>query len=127
MMARMEHVLHLTSPTQHVPRAQRQKRIRGPKLMRIRRAHLHANPLCVHCYARGVVAIATEVDHIVALENGGVEAEHNRQGLCKRCHEIKTAKDKGIRLARKIGLDGFPLEEERGTLRAFDGSKRMRT
>lgn len=78
-------------------------RIRGRKLLRIRERVLSANPLCAHCLAKGIYRAATEVDHIVALENGGKEDEHddsNRQALCKDCHKEKTAADN----ARARGL-----------------------
>jgi 5-methylcytosine-specific restriction protein A len=85
-------------------------RIRGRRLQRIRAAHLRANPLCVHCTAKGRVAGATEVDHIVALVNGGEDIEENRQGLCRECHRIKTAADLGHAARRTTGADGWPVE-----------------
>ena len=71
-------------------------RIRGRELQRIRQAHLRRHPLCVHCLSRGFVQMATEVDHILAITNGGVDSRdpfENRQGLCTPCHDAKTAED----------------------------------
>lgn len=84
-------------------------RIRGRKLQAIRTAHLRAHPLCVHCKARGYVAIATEIDHIVALCNGGADTPDNRQGLCKDCHADKTRADMGHKAVVAVGLDGWTI------------------
>lgn len=67
-------------------------RVAGSKWKRIRLAVLAAEPLCRHCDAKGVVALATEVDHIKPLWEGGKEYdEHNLQPLCSPCHIIKTS------------------------------------
>jgi 5-methylcytosine-specific restriction protein A len=89
------------------------KRIRGRKLQEIRKQHLAINPLCVMCKAKGKVRLATQLDHIVALDNGGGESEdpfHNRQGLCTPCHLIKTAQDFGHKIKHRIGPDGWPID-----------------
>lgn len=83
-------------------------RIRGRKLQSIRSAHFRDNPLCVHCETRGIVRIATELDHIEAIINGGHDVPSNRQGLCRDCHEAKTAIDLGHKPKRKVGVDGYP-------------------
>ena len=57
-------------------------RIRGRRLQRIRAQVLRDNPLCVMCKAKGRVTLATQVDHIKALVNGGtalVEAGRSLQ------------------------------------------------
>lgn len=71
-------------------------RIRGRELQRIREHHFREHPLCVHCIARGIVTPATELDHIVALVNGGTDTPDNRQGLCTNCHAAKTAQDLAV-------------------------------
>jgi 5-methylcytosine-specific restriction endonuclease McrA len=81
--------------------------------MQINARVLSANPLCVMCQAKGRVTIATEVDHIIALTNGGVEDpndDSNRQGLCEPCHVEKTNADLGYVPKVRIGLDGWPAE-----------------
>ena len=50
--------------------------------MAIRAAFLNAHPLCVICLAKGRVAPATELDHIIALMHGGTEQD-NYQALCR--------------------------------------------
>lgn len=81
-------------------------RLRGRHLQRIRDVHLSNNPMCVKCGR-----VATQVDHILALTNGGADVEANRQGLCVECHKAKTRRDMGWREKPSIGLDGWPIDE----------------
>jgi len=91
---------------------QQPRRLRGPKLLRIRRLWLMEHPLCVRCKAKGIIRAATELDHIVALANGGKDFDEddgeNRQGLCHDCHVDKTNEDLGHRVRPRIGADGWP-------------------
>lgn len=81
-------------------------RIRGRKLQRIRAQVLRDNPLCVMCKAKGRVTLATQVDHIKALVNGGTDTADNRQGLCDECHQVKTAQDMGYKERAKFDAQG---------------------
>lgn len=81
----------------------------GRRLQVIRKRHFQQEPLCVMCKAKGIVRLAEELDHIVALVNGGLDVPENRQGLCKPCHEAKTRQDMGWREKPTIGLDGWPV------------------
>lgn len=69
--------------------------------------------LCQPCAFDGRVTEATAVDHIQALANGGTDDESNLRAICNECHEAKTAKDTGRRLAQKVGIDGYPLRPSR--------------
>lgn len=71
---------------------------------------LSHNPLCVDCLKVGIIREATQVDHIIALVNGGSEAQENRQGLCEECHRLKTADDKGIKRRTGATKDGIPTD-----------------
>lgn len=84
------------------------ERIRGRRLQRIRMAHLNQHPLCVMCLAKQPQRLtpATQIDHIVALVNGGQDVESNRQGLCDECHEDKTAEDMGYQKRVKFDQSG---------------------
>lgn len=84
------------------PSAAQAYRIRGREGQRIRAMSLRASPLCVMCLAKGIVTVATESDHIIALTNGGADTLENRQGLCKPCHEAKTKLDVGLRADQPI-------------------------
>lgn len=89
------------------------KRIRGRRHQEIRRIHLERFPLCAECDRNGRVRLGADVDHIVPLFKGGPESAANRQTLCSACHAVKTARDLGQRSKRKIGMDGFPVEEDK--------------
>jgi len=84
------------------------KRIRGRKRKEMNAITLTANPLCVKCQKRGVVTPATEVDHVVALVNGGADDLANRQGLCDDCHTEKTRRDLGYRERSGCDASGLP-------------------
>jgi len=90
-------------------------RIRGRKLQRIRDEWFSLHPLCVKCVEKGIYRAATQLDHIVALTNGGLDFDEdggkNRQGLCDDCHDEKTRQDLGHTPRVRIGLDGFPVED----------------
>lgn len=51
------------------------------------------DPHCVGC--RRVVAYphGFQLDHVVALVNGGEDSDGNLQVLCIECHEAKTRDD----------------------------------
>lgn len=85
------------------------KRWTGEKLQRWRTRILAAEPLCRHCDQAGRVKAAEEVDHIVPLEDGGTYDDSNAQPLCKDCHKVKTAKDRGYKQRPETGIDGWPV------------------
>ena len=70
---------------------------------------LRSSPLCVLCKAKARTTMAREVDQIVPLFKGGSNELSNLQALCSRCHEDKTARDKGHRVKHTTGLDGWPM------------------
>ena len=74
------------------------------------RAHvLRIEPLCRTCRAKGKVTVATEVDHIIPLHQGGEEFDpDNCQPQCHDCHAEKSARDEGKRPKVAIGIDGWP-------------------
>lgn len=94
-----------------------QPRIRGRTLQRIRHHHFMLHPLCVECERQGFVRLATQLDHIVALVNGGKDFDQdqgkNRQGLCDEHHQDKTRADLGQHVKKRIGPDGWPVETDR--------------
>ena len=84
------------------------ERVRGRKAVEARKRFLYNEPLCRQCNARGIVRIATQVDHIIALVNGGSDDDSNKQPLCDECHKTKTAADMGHSSRVTIGIDGWP-------------------
>jgi len=83
------------------------ERLRGRALQQRRARWFRAHPLCVRCEARGLIAQAVELDHVVSLEDGGADDESNLQGLCMPCHQEKTGEDRGYRPRPAIGVDGW--------------------
>ena len=82
------------------------QRIRGRRLQHIRKQYFSQDPLCVLCKAKGRIRLATALDHIQALTNGGTDTPDNRQGLCSECHEDKTRQDLGQRERVKFDDQG---------------------
>jgi hypothetical protein len=54
---------------------------------------MRANPLCQACEKEGRIKVWEELDHIVPLHLGGEDTDDNRQGLCKACHDRKSASE----------------------------------
>ena len=77
-------------------------RIRGRKGMEIRARHLSANPLCVVCFAKGVITVGQEVDHVQPLWAEGNDDDSNRQTLCIPCHKDKTFNELSLRFRVKL-------------------------
>ena len=67
----------------------------GARWRRVRAAYLTRHPICVQCEAAGRLEPATVVDHVLP-HRGSARLfwdEANWQGLCKRCHDAKTARE----------------------------------
>ena len=82
----------------------------GKAWRRLRAAILGERPLCQHCLDRGVIELATEVDHV------NNDPSDNRpealQSLCKPCHSRKTQRDMGHTVAMGCDADGYPLDPD---------------
>lgn len=72
---------------------------------RIRTAVLDEERYCRSCMAAGRVALATVVDHIRPLRDGGTHARNNLQPLCESCHNAKSAAE-GHARRRDAGGEG---------------------
>jgi 5-methylcytosine-specific restriction protein A len=59
----------------------------GQRWREIRLAKLKVNPLCEMCEAGGMTEPATEVHHVLPLEEGGTNSSDNLMSLCRSCHE----------------------------------------
>lgn len=71
------------------------KHIYNTKRWRLtRRRHLFDHPLCTACQAEGTDTLATDVDHIQPIEEGGNPwSPTNLQSLCAHHHGQKTASE----------------------------------
>jgi 5-methylcytosine-specific restriction protein A len=69
----------------------------GSRWQKARKTYLAHHPFCVECQKAGKVEPATVVDHRIPHKGDPVLFwdENNWQGLCKRHHDIKTAKEDG--------------------------------
>ena len=85
------------------------ERVRGRKAVEARKRFLYNEPLCRQCSIKGRTTLATQVDHIIALVNGGSDGDNNKQPLCIDCHKAKTAADMGHKPRVTVGLDGWPI------------------
>jgi 5-methylcytosine-specific restriction enzyme A len=57
---------------------------------RLRKAKLAADPLCQYC-PPGILSVANDVDHVVAINAGGDPyAWDNLRSACHECHSRKT-------------------------------------
>jgi 5-methylcytosine-specific restriction enzyme A len=61
----------------------------------LRRRYLRLHPECVTCGAD-----ATEVDHMLPLQDGGTNDDDNLQALCHACHSRKTLHESQARWQR---------------------------
>ena len=73
------------------------KRGYGRKWQNYRKTYLAEHPLCVRCKEQGRIMPATVVDHIKPHKgNYGLFWDvGNHQGMCVRCHNVKTATEDG--------------------------------
>jgi len=74
-------------------RKSRQERGYGREHDAMRRQVLAEEPLCRLCLEAGRVTPTTIADHIVPLADGGASDRYNYQGLCRPCHDLKTARE----------------------------------
>lgn len=73
------------------------KRGYNSKWRTAREGWLRSHPLCVECERKGLVVLATEVDHIRA-HKGDMNLfwdRNNWQSLCHSCHSAKTVREDG--------------------------------
>lgn len=72
-----------------------ERRMTGSALQRRRMRLWSARPYCNNpeCGAPVLYPDGFELDHVVALVNGGEDTEENSQILCPACHQAKTLVD----------------------------------
>jgi len=62
---------------------------------KLRLVILQRDPVCKECERLGRVESSTVCDHIQPINKGGAKLNpSNLQGLCERCHNSKSARDK---------------------------------
>lgn len=82
--------------------------------MRARRL-ARTDGLCEPCLERGIVRLATVVDHTIPLAKGGEDVDENTRNVCDECNAEVTAEQfdhaapvKG----RGVGRDGRPTSPD---------------
>lgn len=104
-------ILHLpkrANPTGRSADARRTIPLNTAAWQRLRAMVLAERPLCAHCFERGQIVPATDVDH--ADGDPSNNARSNLQSLCHACHSTKTMRERNG--SRPIGCDvnGTPLD-----------------
>ena len=89
------------------------RRITGRKLQARRLRVWSRDPHCTDCGELTSYPHGFELDHDVALVNGGSDTEANCKVRCLPCHEAKTRRDLGQRERVEIGADGWPVDVPR--------------
>ena len=69
----------------------------GTRWRKLRKTILDAEPLCRPCRAEGYLTAAFDVDHIREIKDGGTDEDKNLQPICRRCHALKSVKEKRAR------------------------------
>lgn len=69
----------------------------GYRWQKLRNRFIAQHPYCEECMKRGVLTMATDVDHIKPHHGDQrlLYDEENLQSLCKSCHSRKTVKEDG--------------------------------
>jgi 5-methylcytosine-specific restriction protein A len=67
--------------------------------------------LCQPCLKEGRTTAAHAVDHIKPKAKGGTDDLGNLQAICRSCHFDKTLRDQGRRRKRRIGIDGWAIDD----------------
>ena len=64
----------------------------------LRRYKIQINPLCENCESKGLTEPGVEIDHIIAIRDGGERlGMNNLQTLCRSCHSSKSAQEREAR------------------------------
>jgi 5-methylcytosine-specific restriction protein A len=80
----------------------------GAAWRKLRAAVLSSEPLCEHCSKRGLIVVATDVDHID--EDPSNNDRDNLASLCHSCHSHKTMASMGHNVYMGCDVNGMPID-----------------
>lgn len=80
----------------------------GAAWRKLRASVLADSPLCEHCNKRGLLVLATDVDHID--DDPSNNDRDNLASLCHSCHSRKTMADMGHKVNWGCDGNGMPLD-----------------
>lgn len=80
---------------------------------RLRKQYISKNPFCVECAKQGLIELASVVDHVIPIRQGGAaKDESNYQSLCKYHHDVKRGKERhGFILPFKFNHNGEKIPQ----------------
>jgi len=62
---------------------------------KLRKQRLMIEPLCRECMKRNIITIATVVDHVIPIKQGGPPWKlENTQSMCEVCHNKKRREER---------------------------------
>lgn len=82
--------------------------LQSARWQRLRARILAERPLCAYCARRGIVTIATDVDHISGDPSDN--RRENLQSLCHECHSTKTQHERAGTPMPGVDANGWPLD-----------------
>lgn len=69
-------------------------RTRGSAWMKIRERIMNRDEgICQTCRREARLSIASQVDHIIPLNQGGKDVDNNLEAICDECHKRKTLEE----------------------------------
>ena len=80
-------------------------RDKSASYVRMRKYILAREPLCRVCKNE----IATQIDHIIRLRDGGTNKIENLQPICKDCHDEKSRIERGGKPKVVVDNNGRPI------------------
>jgi 5-methylcytosine-specific restriction enzyme A len=93
----------VASKTAHLRLGARARQKRNARILQL-------YPFCALCEQKGFVSASTQVDHRLALIDGGDDSDANCWGICDECHKAKTTAEARRRARGPSGtvLPGLP-------------------
>lgn len=93
---------------------------------------INVHPVCQACKQAGTLTDITPggrkgaVDHVIQVSEGGAERdERNLMGLCKECHDRKSAAEgRGVSIPYEVNRNGEKVPTEQGRQKALALARR---